>query len=164
MLESRSDDALAKLVKTVETVETVETVYTVESEKSMSYWLTYLLTTWKQEMLAHLKIFSLLIFVQFILIASFWVIYKFSAEAGECRNESYIYYGQTWIRLHLPKLDLQRKPYVGRDNFIHLEMPRLGTAETFINVKFTFMIVIKLTSIFLKCTNNFYMSGAVHKL
>ena len=37
MLESRSDDALAKLFKTVETVEIVQTVDTVESEKSMSY-------------------------------------------------------------------------------------------------------------------------------
>ena len=55
MLESRSDDALAKLFKTVETVEIVQTVDTVESEKKYEYWLTYLLTTWKQEMLAHLK-------------------------------------------------------------------------------------------------------------
>ena len=43
MLESRSDDALAKLVKTAETVETVETVDTVESEKKYEL-LTYLLT------------------------------------------------------------------------------------------------------------------------
>ena len=50
MLESRPEDALVILVKTVETVETVENVLT-ENLNS----LTYLLTTWKQEMLAHLK-------------------------------------------------------------------------------------------------------------
>ena len=56
MLESRSDDALAKLVKTVETVETVETVDIVESVDCEKVWVTHLLTTWFQEMLAHLKI------------------------------------------------------------------------------------------------------------